>query len=265
MKAAKTPLVVEGQVTAVATLPRAGRRLSRRRRASVLLALLLTLLAIVAGQIIRRSGAVAPETAGPAVRAAQPVPGKSVVSVPRRGFAFAAGRGPVLGSAGTVRRFEVAVQRGSGDSAAFAAEVDRILGDPRSWIAGRTFRLQRVPRAEKAEFTVYLAAAATSATMCADGGLDTEGFSSCRLPGKVIINADRWDAAVPGYDAPLPAYRAYVINHEVGHQLGHRHETCPGKGRRAPVMMQQTFGLDGCVANAWPYVRGRRYAGNPAA
>jgi hypothetical protein len=182
-------------------------------------------------------------------------------------FAFVAGYGPVLGSAGTLRRFKVAVERplGYGDGGDFADEVDRILGDPRSWIAGRRFRLQRVPSSAAAEFTIYLASPGTSEKMCAGGGLRTGGFTSCRLPGQVIINSERWAEAVPGYGAPLAVYRAYAINHEVGHQFGHGHEACAGNGELAPVMMQQTYGLKGCVAYAWPYLDGKRYAGNPVA
>jgi hypothetical protein len=182
-------------------------------------------------------------------------------------FAFVTGYGPVLGTAGTLHRFKVSVEKtiGQGDGSDFADEIDRTLGDPRSWVASRRLRLQRVPAGAASEFTVYLASARTSERMCAAGGLDTDGYTSCRLPGQVIINEARWQNAVPDYDAPIATYRAYAINHEVGHQLGHGHEACPGKGRPAPVMQQQTYGLRGCVANAWPYIGGRRYAGKPVA
>jgi hypothetical protein len=179
-------------------------------------------------------------------------------------FEYADGTGPVLGTAGSVRRFKVAVERERDLSPTrFAGAVDRVLGDPRSWIAGAQFRLQRVPRTAAAEFTVFLASAATSERMCARGGLRTAGYTSCRLVGQVILNLDRWQKAIPDYGAPLATYQAYAINHEVGHQLGYGHEGCPGAGRLAPVMQQQTYGLKGCTANAWPYVGGNRYAGTP--
>jgi hypothetical protein len=169
----------------------------------------------------------------------------------------------VLGESGPVRRFKVAVEQaiGQGNGGDFADEIDRTLGDPRSWIAAGTYRLQRVPRSAGSEFTIYLASADSSERMCAAGGLRTEGYTSCRLPGQVIINLDRWQEAVPGYGATLETYRAYAINHEVGHQLGHGHESCPGPGKPAPVMQQQTYGLRGCVANSWPYLDGKRWTG----
>src|SRR5204862_546177 len=85
---------------------------------------------------------------------------------------------------------------GEGDGVKFADEVQRILGDPRSWIASGQFRLQRVPESSGSEFTIYLASADTSEKMCAAGGLKTDGYTSCRLPGQVIINLDRWEDAV---------------------------------------------------------------------
>ncbi|MFY1635828.1 DUF3152 domain-containing protein [Solwaraspora sp. WMMB335] len=189
------------------------------------------------------------------------------VTYPQTGpgtFAFLTGAGPVLGWAGELRRFRVAVEDGiSLRPDEFAAVVDATLGDDRSWVAGRQFRLQRVPRTAAAEFTIYLATPGTSEQMCALGGLVTEKYTSCRLPGQVIINMDRWMRAVPDYGAPLAVYRAYAINHEVGHQFGMGHELCPAPGRPAPVMQQQTYGLQGCQANGWPYVDGKRYTGPP--
>ncbi len=76
-----------------------------------------------------------------------------------------------------------------------------------------------------------------------------------------MLNVDRWAHGVPDYGAPLSTYRQYMVNHETGHRLGNGHELCPGPGRPAPVMEQQTLGRHGCRANAWPYVDGRAYHG----
>ncbi|MFY1653988.1 DUF3152 domain-containing protein [Solwaraspora sp. WMMB762] len=210
------------------------------------------------------AGSAPPDGAG-LPPASSPAP--SPASYPETGpgtFGYLTGTGPLLGWAGELRRFRVAVEDGTGQRAdEFAAIVDATLGDGRSWIASRQFRLQRVSRVDAAEFTIYLATPGTSEQMCALGGLSTEKYTSCRLPGQVIINLARWLEAVPHYDGTLAEYRAYVINHEVGHQFGMGHELCPAPGRPAPVMQQQTYGMQGCVANGWPYLDGKRYTGPP--
>jgi hypothetical protein len=196
-------------------------------------------------------GSVAPSPAGPRAPS---------VSVGR--FAYMTSGGPVLGSAGTLKRFRLAIEGGAGvDAAAFAAAADTILGDPHSWVASGQVRFQRVAGDAAAEFTVFLATPATSESMCLAGGFHTNRYTSCRLSGKVIINVARWMTAIPNYGAPLSVYQAYALNHEVGHELGHGHEACPGAGQLAPVMQQQTFGLKGCLANPWPYVNGQLYSG----
>jgi hypothetical protein len=240
-----------------------------KRRLVMLLVFVPLVAVLLGGQYLRDDNrqrapvTTAGTTAPAATKAAGTAGGQAATSTGT--FTFATGNGKMLGRSGTLRRFKVGVENGQGQGAGgdFAAEIDRALGNPRSWIAGRRFRLQRVPASAAAEFTIYLASAKTSGTMCAEGGLKTGGYTSCRLPGRVIINLNRWQRAVPRYGAPLAAYRAYAINHEVGHQFGYGHERCPGKGRPAPVMQQQTYGLLGCVANSWPYIAGKRYAGRP--
>ncbi|MFI7021454.1 DUF3152 domain-containing protein [Micromonospora sp. NPDC049900] len=236
----------------------------RRRRLVVTLSVALALAATVVLRIApaeERSTGAAP--AGRAYEAATS-PGPAYPTAGAGSFAAATGESPVRGLDGPVVHYRVAVEQGTGqDPDAFAAEVDAVLGDPRSWIGSGELRVRRIDDPEYTDFTVYLATPDTSEAMCAAGGLSTEGYTSCRLPGKVIINLARWSEAVPDYGAPLAVYRAYVINHEVGHEFGEGHQTCPGAGRPAPVMQQQTYGLDGCLAYAWPYLEGVRYVGDP--
>ncbi|GAB2856929.1 hypothetical protein GCM10027026_03490 [Myroides odoratimimus subsp. xuanwuensis] len=70
----------------------------------------------------------------------------------------------------------------------------------------------------------------------------------------MVLNAWRWVNGATGYENKLKDYRRYLVNHEVGHALGYPHVACPGSGRSAPVMMQQTKGLAGCKPNPWPAV-----------
>ena len=165
------------------------------------------------------------------------------------------GSSEVYGS-GPLQRFVVEVEDGIGvDGAAFAEAVTQTLGDPRSWGNGGRMSFQRVGAAEAAadqyEFRVSLVSPGSMETYCP--GVGTGGYTSCRYGERAVINLARWATAVPHYDGDLATYRPYVINHEVGHALGNGHKPCPGPGQVAPVMQQQTLGLDGCVKNAWPF------------
>ncbi len=152
---------------------------------------------------------------------------------------------------GPLHRYRVEVEGGLGvDARAFAAEVDRVLADPRSWGAGGRASFQRVD-AGPVRFRVVLASPRTTDRLCRP--YDTQSRYSCGLLDRAVINSARWQGGARSYDGRLADYRRYVVNHEVGHALDHRHERCPGRGRPAPVMLQQTISLRGCRANPWPY------------
>ncbi|NMM34822.1 MAG: DUF3152 domain-containing protein [Phycicoccus sp.] len=162
---------------------------------------------------------------------------------------------------GTLKTYAVQVEKGTGQRVPdFAAAVDVTLADPASWTGQGRWSLQRVA-IDKADFVIRLATPATVDKVCATVGLDTRGYVSCRAGNFVMINLDRWLKAIPEYQGDVALYRQYLINHEVGHSLGYTHQACPGPGRLAPVMQQQTFGLDGCRANGSPYVDGVLIAG----
>ncbi len=157
---------------------------------------------------------------------------------------------------GPLARFVVEVEDGIGvDGAGFAAAVEATLGDPRSWGSGGAMSFQRVGAAEAAageyDFRVSLVSPGSMETYCP--GVGTGGYTSCRYGERAVINLARWETAVPDYAGDVATYREYVVNHEVGHALGNGHQPCPGAGQSAPVMQQQTLGLEGCVANAWPF------------
>ena len=226
------------------------------------------------GVIVDPSASVGPSAAtipsaspsAPPLVATQPVISLNI-PFPRSGpqtFHYATTTGPVLGTSGPIRHFRLAMESNIDvvSMTDFTAKVDETLGDPRSWIAGGKYRLQQVPSSSSYDFTIYLVTSNTTRHMCAP--LPTNGFTSCRQGSHVVLNLDRYMTSVSGYRSamvPLDTYRTYMINHEVGHALGHNHERCPAKGALAPVMQQQTLGLHGCVANAWPYVDGKQYDG----
>ncbi|CAA9400844.1 MAG: hypothetical protein AVDCRST_MAG60-2104 [uncultured Nocardioides sp.] len=132
--------------------------------------------------------------------------------------------------------------------ATFGRQAQETYADARGWRAGG-IAFRQVPRG--GDFTLVLAAASTLPSF----GAGCSTFWSCRVGRFVVVNQDRWRFASPAWNragARLRDYRHLVVNHETGHWLGHGHRGCPGQGQPAPVMMQQSKGLDGCRFNPWP-------------
>lgn len=121
-------------------------------------------------------------------------------------------------------------------------------------------------RGEPYDLTVKIATPGTADALCWEGiHQDTEGEYNCEIDNGVVVNLRRWVEGSPTFEGPIHDYRALIINHEMGHFLGHPHMSCAGPGQLAPVMMQQIKGLHGCIANAWPYDRSGHFVSGPNA
>lgn len=160
-------------------------------------------------------------------------------------------RAPCGAEGGRLVRFRVAVRDGVGmRPAAFARAVREILCDARGWIASGRVRFAYHPRGE---VVVSLNPAAETERRCLDlVGLSVRYTYSCAGSSEAVLNARRWFDGSPTLDMTVRQYRRLLVNHEVGHVLGHGHRGCPAAGARAPVMMQQSKGLNGCRPNPWP-------------
>ncbi len=170
-----------------------------------------------------------------------------------RGTRPASGTGPQ-------RRFIVEIEGGLPiKGRAFAAFVEKVLYDKRGWGAGGGLSFKRVDSGP-VSFRVALASPALTDSLCAP--LDTASLYSCHQDGRAVLNHMRWTKGADSYGKELRPYRTYMVNHEVGHALGHSaHRYCTEAGARAPVMMQQTKGGDPCTKNPWPLPPERQVVG----
>ncbi|HEX3199866.1 MAG TPA: DUF3152 domain-containing protein [Propionibacteriaceae bacterium] len=154
---------------------------------------------------------------------------------------------------GTLIRYDVRIEDGlSVDPDKAAVLIQRVLDDRRSWRGTRRWRFELVPVGESASLHAYIVTPKTTDRLCAP--YLTRGEVSCQNGTRVVLNAKRWLLGVDSYRSDLTNYRRYLVNHEFGHALGKHHVDCPGPGRPAPVMMQQTKGLGACRKNPWPQV-----------
>ncbi len=196
--------------------------------------------------------------------------------VPTKGsgsFTVASGSTAVIGTGTTLVKYRVEVESGIvwGSTSpwtpdGFAATVDTVLSDPRSWIKsaqfpvtdaaeGMTNQSWSFQRVSGSDYTVRirLATPTTVDKLCGAVGVQTQGQYSCRYGSVILINLRRWLKGAPGFPIDLTGYHNMVINHEMGHLLGFNHMLCPGAGKPAPVMQTQTIALGGCTPNAYPF------------
>lgn len=173
------------------------------------------------------------------------------------GFVVAPGTGPVVG-VGQYRSYTVEVDPATGlDLATVTSEAEAILSDlTRGWIARGEWSFQRVGVPSVADIRVVVATPETVDAYCARAGLGTGGRLSCWDGRRAMLNVDRWNTGVAPFHTDVAVYRQYLVNHEVGHGLGRSHIGCPSTGALAPIMMQQSKGLGGCLPNGWPYPDG---------
>jgi hypothetical protein len=159
-------------------------------------------------------------------------------------------------STGRVVRYTIEIEGGIDvEPSDLATTVGSVLTDPRGWQTKDAVRFVDVSPADAAkgaaiDLRITLASPATTDRLCAP--LQTRGQVSCHNSGRAVLNLRRWVLGAEAYGTDIAGYRTYLVNHEVGHGIGHAHAYCAGKGKAAPVMMQQTYGLKGCTAWPWP-------------
>ena len=195
-------------------------------------------------------GSSTTETATPGATAVpQNGTGKiTVISVPNA---------PVATSGRTVK-YTVEIEGGlSVDPAEVGSTIQSVLLDPKGWqkVDGVRFvnvTPQQAAKGAHVDVRVTLASPGLTDRLCAP--MRTLSQVSCWNGERSVLNFRRWALGDDSYGTDVARYRVYQVNHEVGHGLGHQHRMCPGKGKRAPVMVQQTLDLGGC--KAWPYPSG---------
>lgn len=194
-----------------------------------------------------KAGSSATTSASPAKATSVPQSGDGKITV-------RAMPGSDTARSGTTKTFTIEAEGGLGlDLTQFATSVRAILSSDQGWeVQDKVHFVGLTPEQAKAGRTpdvrITLASPDLTDELCAP--LNTIGEVSCNRQGRAVINAKRWALGVTYYD-DLALYRTYLINHEVGHGLWHQHEFCPSPGANAPIMQQQTLGLQGC--KAWPY------------
>lgn len=240
----------------------------RRRRVGIAAVVVLVLISSLVG-FLRSSArtsahpgdtpSTAGKTANPPHTTTAASPTSRATVVPSRGTGtFTTIKVPQTTTASTGREITYILQVENGlsaDTAQIARTVGADLLNQRGWQGVDKVRFvqltaAQLARGDKPTLAITLASPDTVDRLCAP--LDTHGEWSCGRDGRAVLNYERWVLGVPYFGRDLTDYHAYMVNHEVGHILGHPHQHCARAGDYAPVMQQQSMGLQGCKAWPWP-------------
>lgn len=130
-----------------------------------------------------------------------------------------------------------------GGLSALTDTIETTLSDKRSWISQPALGFRRIDSGIP-DFRISMTSQATARRAC---GFEIPVDTSCFLAdqARVVLSEPRWVRGANSAAEDLAEYRQYVVNHEIGHAIGHpQHEPCATDGALAPIMMQQTFSTD---------------------
>ena len=137
---------------------------------------------------------------------------------------------------------DAGVSLSSKDFQTFREQIAIYLADPDGW--GRDIAFEEVN--SDPDVVIHL----SSPEDIRKAGCTDTHLSCAELGGKHMrLNSMRWFRGAKESGLGLEEYRQYMVSHEMGHILGHDHDTCPRPGTPAPVMMQQTLGIGKCTPN----------------
>lgn len=136
---------------------------------------------------------------------------------------------------------------------AFKDEARRYILHKRGWLS-RGFMLKEVDKAP--DFVIHLRSSSyMRRKYAAHNHLKDLSVTDTRShPAIIDIHAGNWESPPRKFLGTRAEYRAYLINHEVGHALGYGHEPLGNRDENGfcKLMSQQTRGTLGCRPNGFP-------------
>jgi hypothetical protein len=131
-------------------------------------------------------------------------------------------------------------------------QIDQILSDPRGW-AGLGYSFINADVDVGVDVIVFKKSKREMDKRFPRP--EMRGMSVAVLhttPMEIWINGHNWNNIPLEFTGSLNEYRAYVVQHEMGHILGYSHQTPTDPKGKCPVMYQQTRGTRGiCIHNPW--------------